>query len=437
MRRTIIHAAGVVAAILALLALLRMGSAALSDPPVADIDPGALTDASIQQARQALDASPDRPDGYKRLCAAYLQKARDTGDFGFNERADLALRRALELAPDDGEALTLQASLLMVYHRFAEALEAARRLEQRRPDDPAVYGILVDALVEQGDYDEAVKAADRLVHLEPGTAAYARIAYLRELHGDPEGAVEAMRMAADAAAPDEPESQAWCRVYLGLELLNAGRRDEAEREIDRALERFPNYHLALAAKGRARVSAGDRAGAIALYQQAQARVPLLDTAVALGDLYTREGRLEEAKRQYQLVEFIERSGSAQSRTWSRQLALFWADHDLRPEEALAAARAERQKRSDIYTCDALAWCLLKAGKAEEARAALLEALRLGTRDPRLLYHAGMIYHRLGDRTQAARYLEAALDIDPGFDVLQAEVAKRTLAGLEPEEGKTR
>ena len=96
------------------------------------------------------------------------------------------------------------------------------------------------------------------------------------------------------------------------------------------------------------------------------------------------------------------------------------------DEALALARKERERRKDIYTCDTLAWALYKNGQFAEAKKASDEALRLGTRDPRLLYHAGMIANDLGDRVRGAKYLQQALAMNPSFHVLQAEVARRTL-----------
>jgi tetratricopeptide (TPR) repeat protein len=108
------------------------------------------------------------------------------------------------------------------------------------------------------------------------------------------------------------------------------------------------------------------------------------------------------------------------------LVAYWTDHDKNLDEALALARQERERRRDIYTCDTLAWALYKKGLYAEAKAASDEALRLGTRDPRLLYHAGMIAHALGDRGGGAKHLRQALAINPSFDVLQADAARRTL-----------
>jgi tetratricopeptide (TPR) repeat protein len=283
----------------------------------------------------------------------------------------------------------------------------------------------VDALVELGDYQGAVDAAQKMVDLRPDTASYSRISYLRALHGDTQGAIEAMKMAAGSANPGNPESIAWTRVHLGDELMNLGKLNEAEREYDYALYSFPDYHLALAAKARARYAAGDTDNAIVFYKRAAERVPLPEYIAALGDLYAKLGRADEAKQQYDQVEFIEKMG-ADGGTNSRQLALFWADHDIRLDDALAAAERERAARSDIYTSDVLAWSLYKKGRFAEAKTAIDEALRLGTRDPRLLYHAGMIALSTGDNQKGVDYLKQALAINPSFDILQAEVATEKL-----------
>ena len=386
------------------------------------------TDRQIQLAEARIKNVPSLSEGYSLLAAAYMQKARETGDFGFNARAESALNRSLEIAPDDRAALTLHATLLLTYHRFKEALEEAKRAEESGLGSADFYGVMTDALVELGDYHEAIKAAQKMMDLRPDSASYSRVSYLRALHGDLEGAIEAMRVAVKAANPSNPENAAWYRVHLGLELMNAGKRDEGERQFDIAMEIFPDYHVALAAKARARAASGDLESAVEFYSRAQERVPLPDTVIALGDLYAKLRRADEAKRQYELVQFIEREGAG-GNTYSRQLALFWADHDMRLDEALEVMRRERSVRADIYTSDALAWCLYKKGQTLEAKREIDSALRLGTRDAAILYHAGMIYRALGDYRIGGKYLKQALAINPFFQVLQAEVARQTLDTL--------
>lgn len=439
MRKKILILAGLVLTALALVFGIRAVSRRSSPEPQ---QPVALQQAATESANkrpspadtQILVAqtyivkAPSAAKGYNMLAAAFMQKTRETGDFTYNARTELALKRSLELEPDNKDGVRLYAYLLLSYHRFGEALEAARHAVQLYPQDYEAYGALTDALVELGHYDDARVAIQQMVDLRPYTGSYARASYLRALYGDSKGAIDAMRMAAQSSSPADPEGGAWCYVHLGDELLNAGKLAEAEHEYDHALFIFPDYHLGLAAKARARIAAGDNEAAIDFYKRAQDRVPLPDTAIALGDLYTKLGRTDDAKKQYELVEFIERT-SASGATYSRQLALFYADHGVRLDDALKIMQREREARSDIYTCDALAWVLFKKGDLANAKKSIEEALRLGTRDARINYHAGMIYQALGERRDAAKHLQEALKINPSFDILQSDVAKQTLRAI--------
>ena len=66
-------------------------------------------------------------------------------------------------------------------------------------------------------------------------------------------------------------------------------------------------------------------------------------------------------------------------------------------------------------------------KLDEAQAAIKDALRLGTRDAKLFYHAGMIARARGDAASARDYLQRALKLNPQFDPLQAAIAAKALA----------
>lgn len=398
---------------------------ALLMPLAGEAEARSPADRQLQAARAVVRSNESDPKGYNLLAAAYMQKAREAEDFGLNAKALEALDRSLKIAPDNYDALKLRAKVLLTFHRFEEGLETARRAQRINPGDHDNYGAMTDAQEELGDYPAAVEAAQRMVDLRPDTSSYARVSYLRWLHGDTAGAVEAMRVAAQSANPADPERVAWCHVQLGDALLNTGRAEEAEREFDRALFVFPKYGAALSAKARARVAAGDLEGAREIYRREYETAPSADTALALGDIHARLGRADEAQKYYAAFESLE-VGNATAENDMHHLVAYWTDHDKNLDEALALARKERARRKDVYTCDTLAWALYKKGLHAEAKAASDEALRLGTRDPRLLYHAGMIAHALGDRARGAEYLKQALAANPSFDVLQAEVARRTL-----------
>jgi tetratricopeptide (TPR) repeat protein len=384
-------------------------------------------DQQVQFAQRVLQAAPNKADGYNELAAAYLQKGRETGDFSYTVKAELALERSRHLQPNNPSALKLQAVLLLNEHRFQEALELTQQLQQQFPQDAQIYTAMTDALVETGNYEEANKQVQTALGLHPGAIVYARLSYLKSLQGDAEGAIAAMQQAIQTAPRRDREGLAWYHVQLGNELLNAGKFAEAEQAIAQALQIFPQYHLALVANAHIHLALGDSQAAVDCYRRALERMPLPDTAIALGDLYTFLNKPEAAKRQYKLVEFLEQTGGAPFRkAYAQQLAIFWADHNTRLEDALHLIQAEHHTRSDIYTLDALAWCLLKLGRLPEAKSTIAQAMRLGTHDARIYYHAGIIHYQDGNPETARQYLHQALQINPTFDPIQAKIAKNLL-----------
>ncbi len=384
------------------------------------------TGKQIEAAQKIIGKSPAAVNGYNMLAAAYIRSARETGDFSLNSKAEAAVARALEIEPNNLNALKFRTSLNLTFHRFAEGRTMALDLLKNNPRDAFLYGALTDANVELGDYDEAVKAIQTMVDLKPDMTSYARVSYVRSLHGDPKGAIEAMDMAAKIADPADPEAQAWCLVHLGDEQFKAGKYDLAEQAYDRALQTFPDYYFALAGKGRARAAQNDLETAVKYLNESNNRVPNVENIIFLGDVYTLTGKPEEATKQYDLAEFIEgKFGNIDN----RRLALLWADHDEKLDQALEIARHEHEIRQDIFTADILAWCLAKKGEFAEAKKVMAEALRLKTKEARFYYHAGMIEKGLGNKKGATQYLNLALQTNPAFDLLQAENARQVLPEL--------
>jgi tetratricopeptide (TPR) repeat protein len=392
-------------------------------------------DQRILRAMQAIEKMPNRSEGYNELAAAYMQKARETADFSLNGNADDALKKSLLVEPDNYDALKLRAKLQLTYHRFGEALETTQRAQTVRMDDHDVWGQITDALVELGDYTGAIKSAQKMIDLRPDSSSYARVSYLRSLHGDTPGAIEAMILAVKTANPNDREATAWCHVQLGNELMNAGRLEAAEREFDEALRIFTNQQLALRGKAHARLAAGDVQGAIQICEMERAKRPSADAAQMLGDLYALLGRKDDSSKEYEKFETLERENAAIERSW-RHMINYWLDHDRDLEEALTLATREYEARKDIFTCDLLSWALFKNGRVAEAKTFMTRALRTGTKDARINYHAGIIYKTLNFRDKAVQHLQLAAALNSAFDPVQAESAKKMLTELKRDNSQT-
>src|SRR5207253_11270388 len=144
----------------------------------------------ISRLEQSVRERPDDGVSLTQLASAYVQRARETGDPSFYPLAATAVQRALVLRPDDPQTLIVAGGLALSRHDFTGALALAQRAEGLAPSVVATYAVLTDAFVELGRYDEATVAAQHLADLHPDFAAYSRISYIRELHGDLDGAIE-------------------------------------------------------------------------------------------------------------------------------------------------------------------------------------------------------------------------------------------------------
>jgi tetratricopeptide (TPR) repeat protein len=394
---------------------------------LAPLDP----DNAVQLALRRVRRQPREAGAYHRLGDAYIQKARASGDLAYFDRAEQAIQKSIELGFTRAAAWRRLAYVSLSRHQFEEARARAMQALALDPEDADALGILGDAQLELGRYEEADQAYQQMMRLDGSLGAYGRRSGLRALRGDTRGSIDDLETAiAIGEAGGAPrESVAWARWQLGVEFFNAGELSRAEASHLAALGTFPGYHRALAGLAQVRTAQGRADEAVALYRKALAALPAPEHAVALGDLLTSMGRRDEAAKQYALVEQFARLSRANVALYNRELASFYLDHDMRVEEALALARREIEVRRDVYGHDVLAWALLKNGRAEEARSAMSEALRLGTRDPRLFFHAGLIHAQLGDTARARDFLAQALALNPHFHVLQAPLAAQTLEAL--------
>ena len=341
----------------------------------------------IREMEKRLQDTPQDNTAAVLLADALLRQARVTGDGRTVARADTLLTSVLKDTPGHYDALRILGAVHLSQHRFHEALKAGRRARDLRPNDAWNYGVIGDALIELGEYEEGFNAFDTMMQMRPSAAAYARVAYARELQGNLTGALQAMQMAAEATTAHDLEAQAWYAAQVGELYLGMGMVEEAEREYRRAAFIFPHYPFAMIGQGKVQTVRGNREGAQAIFLDQFRHTPTLELAARIGNLYAQGGNITEAERYYQLGEELAGPGMAQTEA---NLALFLAEHDRRLPEAVKIAEAVATTRHDIFTDDALAWAYYKTGRLDKALSASRRALRTGTRDERILSHAAAI-----------------------------------------------
>ena len=387
-------------------------------------------EAAVQVRRLAAAAAQQPTDAVVRrdLGFALVQLVRETGDASGYARAEVAFREASELDPADPLVLVGIGAVQLGRHEFGAALDTGRQAVALDPELSAAHGVVVDALVELGRYEEAVDSLQVMVDLRADLASLARVSYLRELYGDLPGALEAMLGAARAGSV-EPEGQAYVGAILGTLLVWNGRPAEAREAWERSLALVPGYAPALAGLGRLATADGDHVAAIEAFRAAADALPLPEHVIALGESTLLAGDRERAADAFALARLQTRLLQAAGVGTDLELALFEADHGD-PALALELATRAYEERRTIRTADALAWALHRNGRSRDAVPLAEEALRLGTRDPLLRYHAGAIAAAMGDDDRARDDLALALEVDAGFSPVGAREARTLLASLD-------
>ncbi len=353
---------------------------------------------------------------------------RETGDAAFYARAETLLRGVLARDPRNADALVALGGLALSRHDFRGGLRLARRSGAGLSALP----VTVDALVELGRYREARRALQRLADLKPNLSTYARVSYLRELHGDLRGAASALALASAAGGP-APENAAAIDVLRGDLALVRGRPAEAGAAYDRALAAAPGYAPAKAGRARLAAYEADRAGgghaasrrglgvAVRRYRALVARLPLPEYVIALGEAELVTGRVRAARQDLALVRAQQRLLARAGVNTDVELAVFESDHGS-PARGLRLARRAWAAAPSVRSADALGWALTRSGRPDEGRRWARRARRLGSADPLFAFHAGMSA-RGGERRRLLRF---ALDHGLGARPWQARRAREAL-----------
>lgn len=251
-------------------------------------------------AIQNLNSDKVNLESYLKLTEVCILEARVTGEHGHYYPGALQIIEELlqrKDIPQDVlfQALSLKSSVLLSQHDFEKALVCSQKAIQLNPYNAQIYGTLTDALVELGRYDEAVKAADKMVQIRPDLRSYARISYMREIHGDVDGAIEAMKMAVKAGYPGL-EQTAWTRLTLGNVYETYGQLDNAKKEYQKILAERENYPFAIGALANLELQQNNFEGAEKLLKEAAAIIPEFSFYVQLAELYQKTNRQNEYQR---------------------------------------------------------------------------------------------------------------------------------------------
>lgn len=359
---------------------------------------------SIRKAQAEIVKDPGHFAYYNGLAMAYARRARETSDVAFYQKAEETLTKSFATSPDNFEGRKVQTWLLLGRHEFAKAREAAMKLNKQNPDDVTVYGYLADANAELGNYDEAAGAVQWMLNLRPGNVAgLTRAGYLRELHGDLEGALEVMQMAYDATPYQEAEDRAWLLTQMAHLHCLSGDLRKSETYANGALGLFPGYHYALGVLSQVRLAQQRYDDAVELLQKRYEKAPHAENLFALAVALNLAGKKPEAQKAFEEFERLALRESNIADNANHELIAYYTDFTHRPSEALKLAQQELTRRHDVFTRDCYAWALATSGDYVGAEAQIRMAEAIGVKDPKIVEHARVIEAHLQASTEGTGF----------------------------------
>lgn len=351
----------------------------------------AQRDVQIRVWNQALAADSASAVSMGQLAALHLQRARESGVFDEYLKAESLARRSLSARTrrNAATAVTLTNSLL-AQHRFTDAMDVARTLVSWEPEQPAYRALLGEVAMELGDDSTAVVMFNSVWTARAGLSIAPRVARWLELTNHVEKArrvLQAARTEALARRDLSTETKTWFHLRVGDLELRAGRARDAAQAYRAGLALDDQDPRLLAAMARLADHEGKPDAVIAWGERAIAIRMDPATLGLLAKAYTQLGDRAKAGEYAQTLAVV---ASAQRGPYDRAWSLYLLDQQEQVGTVLEKAKAELETRRDVYGYDLTAWALYRAGRFNEARAMMAQAMRLNTPDPLLQHHAAMI-----------------------------------------------
>jgi tetratricopeptide (TPR) repeat protein len=343
-----------------------------------------------------------------QLAALVMEDGRMSGDERAFVSAESLARRSLgERTRKNGRSAALLVNALLAQHRFAEANEVARDLVKVEPDEPAYRALLAEVMMEVGDYSGAISQLGVVREHRGDLGIAPRFARWAELTGQTDQARRILRTARQAAAARvdlSPEQRAWFGLRLADFELRHGNLRIAAEVIEESLRKSPDDWRLLLARARLEAAKQSWRKAERSAEQVIAMVPSPDALALLAGAKREQGNATEAEALELALEGIV---AGQTGAIHRSWALTLLDRHRNVAEIAAVAAADTLVRRDVHALDLLAWALHRAGRSVDALPLTRRAMSMGSVEPALRYHAGMIELAAGDAATGLRHLELA------------------------------
>lgn len=382
-----------------------LGRAALAK---GDID---LAETSL---RQAATLNPSRLDAEEELAQIAYQR----GDM--NLLADVA-DKTITAAPRFPGGYVWRA-MVEINHNTADKAEADLKTAiSMAPQSPQAYLELGKIRFAQKRFPEGVTLLEQALQYDPNSFEALRLVVGYDLYEkQPDKALTRL----NAQIEKSPNNSNFYDLLAQLQ-IQSKKLDEAAATAEKAMQLNSSDGVAVMLYAQIAVQRGQTANAVVAWEKWSAAHPDNAGVLAiLGTLEESRGDMGKAEAYYRKSLEIQPQQPIAANNLAYRMLMNGENVDV----ALSLAQtARRGMPNSPNTADTLAWAYYYKGVYGFARDLLEDAVKTDPNDAAMQYHLGMVYSKLGDKSNAVLHLKKAASLAP--DSPTAKDARTALEGL--------
>lgn len=379
---------------------------------------------TVTAAEGSFERNPDSPSSALMLAGALMSRGKVLGVLDDLARAAEICKKALTKDEKNAKLHSMRADALAALHQFAEAKKHATRAHELEPSADT-RAQLADIAWNLGDYTTAIGEIRKLAKESPGFSTIVRQAQLDFDLGDVKAAEEGFARAETQIKDPSPVPVAWLNVQRGLLHLHTGRFEQAERFYVEAVERLPDYPMAVEHLAEIEGLLGKREQAMKRYGRV---IHLTDDPEFIGAL---AGVLEEQGRKDEAKKLRDRAEKRYDELLKKHpAAMYWHAADFflsdaeKPKKALELLQKNLKIRPNAGSLAFLAAAELENGKVDDAEKHITEALATPVKKAEHYWTAARIALKKGDAAKAKEHEKAALALNPKITVLEGPLEEK-------------
>ncbi len=314
-----------------------------------------------------------------------------------------ALKEAQRLAPNSSDIRTNLAQVYLAQGSFSLAIKEGEAAIELNPKNVSALRVLADAHLLAGDARRAKDVLREMLALLPDDPiVHHRLGVVSRTQHRPAEALAHFEQAFDK---DPKLVEALDQIVAVL--VSQGKVPQARERVGREVARNSRDPRLLNLLGRVLVQSRNFAEAEAMFKKAMALDgTMLPTYANLGDLYARQGKVEEAIGEFEMI-------VAKRPQHLSALMILGMLHEQRKDYARAMAKYEEALRVDATFAPAannLAWILIESDGDKERALSYAEAARRAMPgDPYIGDTLGWIYYHKQMYAKSANLLKESVD----------------------------